>query len=88
MLYAANQLGLKPKLVVTNLQTANQWTLTLPPMRRIAGASQVLAAGKSLKYTIVVQSVPRVVPIPRAHFETTNYRALSAQCVLNGTTTC
>jgi hypothetical protein len=65
MLYASDQLGLKAKLVISNLENAKQWTVSLSKLRRIAGSSQVLAAGKSLKYTIVVQSSPRIVPIPR-----------------------
>lgn len=61
---AAATLGGKPRLVMSNTKTKAQWQL---PGKLEAGKSVALAAGKSVRYTVVVEArfvVPRPIPLP------------------------
>jgi hypothetical protein len=73
-LNAATQLGGSPKLVISNRKTAAQWTA--PELKKSTTAKTVtLKPGKTLKYTLVVESRfiggpipfpgPRPIPLPR-----------------------
>lgn len=65
MLYGAERLGKGPKLVIANLTTAAQWTLSGTPAKGDGKPSVALAPGKSLKFTAVVEGAVQVVPLPR-----------------------
>ena len=68
MLYSPNGLGKSPQLVISNLNNANQWTIS--STLKLGGSSTPLAPGKSLTLTAVVETrfvrpVPFPQPIPR-----------------------
>lgn len=67
LLYGAELLGQGAKLVVSNQKTAAQWEPGSPTKGKDQPAVE-LKAGKSLKYTLVVEGVfafPQPIPLPR-----------------------
>ncbi len=72
LLYGAEHLGREPTLVISNQQTAAQWTLKGEFAKAPQKAPVKIEAGKTISCTLVVQStvqawprpVPRLVPQP------------------------
>lgn len=65
----AGHLGLEPRLVVANLKTSAQWTVTGATKATDRAQDVVLAAGKSVTYTVVVEgpqfiAPPNPIPVP------------------------
>ncbi len=68
LVYGLEHLGAAPKLVVSNLDNANQWSIAGDFTKAKDQAAVPLGAGESKTYTLVVEAniaFPRPIPLPR-----------------------
>ncbi len=73
MVFGLEHMGVKPKLVVSNLNTGAQWSIQGKTVNAKNAAAVQLEAGKSKTYTVVVESnvliapqpIPRPIPFPQ-----------------------